>query len=299
LAWLQAGRDRKEAAHAATQRKTNHAAHQGGGTCTPQVLTALSGSTVGKNQGKTGQGVRAANFLLAPRKSPYAAHQGGGTHDPPELAPFSFVALYGPPAVAKPQGKTGQGVSAAGFLPATGTQYEKEAAIAQGARGPSHRLSLAASAKDEDPPNDAGMAKLGQNMSVPGTTAARFAKWARKEGAASGWKGNGAYYRACVEAIMRAPDPLATALKPEAAKRIFLAMVDGNGSFLVLHNLARFKEPAGMRSQAGGRIMAFEGEVRDNFGLPRLLQFNEPDNNLFALDSFPLPALHSVAIFYH
>jgi hypothetical protein len=116
---------------------------------------------------------------------------------------------------------------------------------------------------------------------------------------APGWKGNGAYYRACVEAITRAPDPLATALGPEAARRIYLAMVNGDGSFLVLHNLARFKEPAGMRSQAGGRIVAFEGEVRDNFGLPRLLQFNEPDNNLFALDSFPLPALHGAAMFYH
>jgi hypothetical protein len=151
LAWLQAGRDRKEAAHAAAQRNTNHAAHQGGRTCTPQVSRALSGSTVGKNQGKTGQGVSAANFL---RKSPCAAHQGGGMRDPPELALFSLAALYGPPVVAKPQGKTRQGVSAAGFLPATGTQYKKEAAIAQGAHGPSHRLSLAVSAKDKDPPND-------------------------------------------------------------------------------------------------------------------------------------------------
>ncbi len=59
------GRDRKEATHAAAQRKTNHAAHQGGGRGTPQVLTALSGSTVGKNQRKTGQSASAANFLPA------------------------------------------------------------------------------------------------------------------------------------------------------------------------------------------------------------------------------------------
>ena len=129
MARLQAGRDREEATHAAVQRKTNHAAHQGGRTRTPQVSTALSGSTVGKNQGKTGQGVSAANFLPAPRKSPYTAHQGGGMRNPPELALFSLAALYGPPVVAKPQGKTGQGVSAAGFFPTTGTQYEKEAAI--------------------------------------------------------------------------------------------------------------------------------------------------------------------------
>jgi hypothetical protein len=76
-------------------------------------------------------------------------------------------------------------------------------------------------------------------------------------------------------------------------------MVNGDGSFSVLHNLARFEEPAGMRSWAGGRIMVFEGEVQEDFGLPRLLQFDEPDNDLFALDSFPLPAFHSTAIFYH
>jgi hypothetical protein len=76
-------------------------------------------------------------------------------------------------------------------------------------------------------------------------------------------------------------------------------MVNGDGSFLVLHNLARFEEPEGMRSWAGGRIVVFEGEVRDNFGLPRLLQFDELDNKLFALDSFPMPALHSTALFYH
>ncbi len=104
LAWLQAVRDHKEAAHAAAQRKTNHASHQGDGTRSPKVLTALFGSTMGKNQGKTRQGVSTANFLPAPRKSLYAAHQGGGMWDPPELVLFSLAALYGPPVVAKSQG---------------------------------------------------------------------------------------------------------------------------------------------------------------------------------------------------
>ncbi len=121
--------------------------------------------------------------------------------------------------------------------------------------------ALAGPRKDEYPPNNAGMAKLGQNMLVPGTTAAQFAEWARKEKAGPGWEGNGACYRACLEAITRTPHPLATALGPEAAGRIYLAMVNGNGSFLVLHNLARFEEPAGMRSRAGGRIVAFKGEI--------------------------------------
>ncbi len=158
---------------------------------------------------------------------------------------------------------------------------------------------MAASTKDKDPPNNTGMVELGQNMSVPGTTAARFANWAWKEKAVPGWGGNGAYYMAWVEAITRAPNPLAMALGPEAAGRIYLAMVNGNGSFLVLHNLAQFEELAGMRSWVGGHIVAFKGEVQDDFGLPRLLQFDESDNKLFALDLFPMPALHNAASFYH
>jgi hypothetical protein len=44
-AWCQAKRDDKEASYTASQRKSNHAAHQGGGTRSPQVLTALLGLT--------------------------------------------------------------------------------------------------------------------------------------------------------------------------------------------------------------------------------------------------------------
>jgi hypothetical protein len=325
------GHPREEASWA-TKQKANPVAHQGSGMRSPQVLTASFGSTAGTNQGRTGQRESAANFFLAPRKAGdaeawvqaekahkeathaaaqrktnHSANQGGGTRSPQATALFGST-------VENFQGKTGQRGSAANFFPAprkgrraesfllaTGTPYKKEA-TAQGTRVPSHRVSVAASAgprKDEYPPNNAGMAKLGQNMLVPGTTAAQLAEWVRKEKAEPGWEGNGACYRACLEAITRAPDPLATALGTEAAGKIYLAMVNGDGSFLVLHNLARFEEPAGMKSRAGGHIVAFEGEIRDDFSLPRLLQFEEPDNELFALDSFPIPALHDAAIFYH
>jgi hypothetical protein len=123
------------------------------------------------------------------------------------------------------------------------------------------RGASARSREEDEPLNDAGMAKLERHMAVRGTTAARFARRARKEEAAPGWKGNGAYYRACTKAITKAPDPLGVALSPEAAGRIYLAMVNRNGHFSVLHNLARFEELEGMRSQAGGHLVAFEGEV--------------------------------------
>ncbi len=57
----------------ATKRKANHTAHQGGGTRSPQVSTALFGFTAGKNQEKTGQGGSAANFL------PHHRHQARRT----------------------------------------------------------------------------------------------------------------------------------------------------------------------------------------------------------------------------
>ena len=41
-AWVQAKRGYKDAPYVVTQKKPNHMAHQGGGTHSPQVLTALS-----------------------------------------------------------------------------------------------------------------------------------------------------------------------------------------------------------------------------------------------------------------
>jgi hypothetical protein len=71
-AWVQAERGYKDAPYVATQKKPNQAAHQGSGTCSPQVSTALFGlealfgpTAGGKHKGKTRQGVSAANFLPA------------------------------------------------------------------------------------------------------------------------------------------------------------------------------------------------------------------------------------------
>ncbi len=44
-AWCQAKRDDKDASYTATQRESNHGAHHGGSTRSPQVLTALVGLT--------------------------------------------------------------------------------------------------------------------------------------------------------------------------------------------------------------------------------------------------------------
>jgi hypothetical protein len=149
------GHPREEASWA-TKQKANHAAHQGGGTCSPQVSMALFGSTAGTNQGRTGQRKSAANFFLAPRKAGdaeawvqakkahkeaahaaaqkktnHSANQGGGTRSPQATALFGST-------VRNFQEETGQHGSAANFfpaprkgrraedfLPATGTPYKK------------------------------------------------------------------------------------------------------------------------------------------------------------------------------
>jgi hypothetical protein len=58
-AWCQAERDDKEASYTASQKESNPAAHQGGGTHSPQVLTALLGLTALS-------GVTADKFLWEP-----------------------------------------------------------------------------------------------------------------------------------------------------------------------------------------------------------------------------------------
>jgi hypothetical protein len=75
-AWCQAAWDDKEASYKASHGEPNHAAHQGGGTRSPKVMTALLGLTVlsgvtadRKLKGKTGQSKSAADFLPPPPRN--------------------------------------------------------------------------------------------------------------------------------------------------------------------------------------------------------------------------------------
>jgi hypothetical protein len=285
-AWRQAERD-QEVPHAAAQRKAKHAAHQGGGTRSPQGSTALFGSTMGK-KGKTRQGVSTANFLPAPRKPTHAVHQGGGTRDPQELAPSGSAAWSGTPAAV------------------TGTQYKKEAAIAQGARGQSNshqvlgaaatgRIGQGASTADflpsqepydsesevnseaEDMPGDtvkaanqAAMRILVDNRSVHGTTASRLAGATRTAEAAPSWPGICTYYAAWVRALRGEPTNPEAAINEDAPERAYLAVMNGNKHLLVLHHLHQWRAHDGGRRRLDGYIVAFEGEFRDAHGVPLL-----------------------------
>ncbi len=96
----------------ATKRKSNHAAHQGGGMCSPQVKTADEEANFEANwQAEKGGYPSGEAGWATKSKADHAAHQGSGTRRPQML-----TVLFGSTA-KKNQGKTGQGGSAANFLP--------------------------------------------------------------------------------------------------------------------------------------------------------------------------------------
>jgi len=66
----------------------------------------------------------------------------------------------------------------------------------------------------------------------------------------------------------------------------------------VIHHLFRWKAPEGGRSRIDGRIVAFEGEVLDGHGLPRLWSFAEDEERLLDFRPLSVEALEYAARFY-
>jgi hypothetical protein len=93
----------REEAVWATKRKPNHAAHQGGGMPSPQVLTANEEANFEANwQAEKGGYPSGEAGWATKRKANHAAHQGGGTRSPQML-----TALFGSTA-KKGENRTGQ-----------------------------------------------------------------------------------------------------------------------------------------------------------------------------------------------
>jgi hypothetical protein len=233
------------------------------------VSTALFGSsavlelTGGKTQGKTGQGVSAANFL------------------PMTTAGGKF------------QGKTRQSVCAANFFP-QGHQYKKEAeahgvstrgrqndkeAGAHDVRGSSKKGGVTDRSSYDDWYNLAdasfgyvvdadikAMQGLADNRSIRGTSASRMAADTRSAAAAPGWTGVGANYAAWLRDLREDPTNPDAAITDGAPERAYLVVMNRGAHVSVIHHLFLWKAPDGGRSRLDGCILAFKGEVLDAHG---------------------------------
>ncbi len=91
------------------------------------------------------------------------------------------------------------------------------------------------------------------------------------------------------------PDSVITDRAPE---RAYLVVMNPERHMLVIHHLFRWKAPDGGRSPLDGRIVAFEGEVLDGHGLPRLWSFAEDEEKLLQLCPLSVEATEYAAKFY-
>jgi hypothetical protein len=189
----------------------------------------------------------------------------------------------------KNQGRTGQGVSAAGFLPAQ-EPYDLESDKEPEAED-AHVDTLEAA-------NRAAMRILADNRPVCGTTAARMAQDTTTAEAVPSWTRIGANYAAWVQALKQDPMSPEAAINEEAPKRVYLAIMNGATHLSVLHCLYRWKAPNGGCSRFNRCIVAFEGEARDAHGLPLLWKFDKQEELLLQCCQLPASALHHASLFY-
>jgi hypothetical protein len=204
------------------------------------------------------------------------------------------------------QGETGQGGTAANFLLAQEHQYRKEAVSAHGVGGQSdHPWDLDKDSKASDAlggtmdaTDRAAMRVLTKNRSVHGTTACKLAKATSRAETAPGWAGMGADHAAWVQALHQDQSNPDAAIVDITLERVYLAIMNGANHFSVLHHLHWWKAAEGGCSRTNGCIVAFEGEVRDAYGLPLLWRFDKKEEGLLHLRQLQSPALHRAALFY-
>jgi hypothetical protein len=149
-----------------------------------------------------------------------------------------------------------------------------------------------------DATNCAAMRVLAKNRSVHGTTACKLAKATSRAKTAPGWAGMGADHAAWVQALHQDQSNPDAAIVDETSERVYLAIMNGAKHFSILHHLHWWKAAEGGRSRTDGCIVAFEGEVRDAYGLPLLWRFDEREEGLLHLRQLQSPALHWAALFY-
>ena len=212
---------------------------------------------------------------------------------------FDSSEVFVSTAVGKTQGKTGQRGSAADFLPGTAAGGDLKGGTGQGG-------SAADFFPDEDSApfewvaeaDHKAMRALADNRSFRGTSASRMAADTRAAEAAPGWTGAGTDYAAWLRDLRGNPTNPDAVITDRAPERAYLVVMNRGQHVSVIHHLFRWKAPEGGRSRIDGRIVAFEGEVLDGHGLPRLWSFAEDEERLLDFRPLSVEALEYAARFY-
>jgi hypothetical protein len=131
-----------------------------------------------------------------------------------------------------------------------------------------------------------GMAGLKAAMAVSGSTASRFAELVRARQATA--KEVATEHEAICRAIVdNQAGALESALGPKAKARTYLAMLNAEGVFSVMHGLQWWAGAPGRARNQCGKVVAFEGEVRTGTNVPNLWRFEEPEEQLLRLLTLP------------
>jgi hypothetical protein len=141
------------------------------------------------------------------------------------------------------------------------------------------------------------MAALEAAMAVPGSTAACFAERARASRATEEEAAT-EHAAICRVIVDNQTGALGVALGPKAKERTYLAMLNAEGVFSVMHGLQWWGEAPSGACKQRGHVVAFEGEVRPGTNIPNLWRFEEPDEQLFRLLTLPPVSLTDTARFY-
>ena len=139
---------------------------------------------------------------------------------------------------------------------------------------------------------------LADHWNLRGTAAIWLNQAARAVQARPGYPGMGIHYKAWTQALSRTPSSPVAAVDRIAPELAYLVRMNGESEFSVLHHLHRWRSPEGVRSRLNNRIVAFEGEVRSEHGLPLLFRFDEDDDKLLQLQLLPSGLANHAADFY-
>jgi hypothetical protein len=142
-----------------------------------------------------------------------------------------------------------------------------------------------------------GMAGLEAAMAVSGSTASRFAEraWAHQATAEDVATEHAAICRLILDNQAGA---FGRALGLEATERTYLAILNAEGVYLVVHGLQWWVDAPGGARNHRGQIVAFKGEVQRGMDIPNLWRFEEPDNQLIRLLALPPVLLSNTARYY-